>query len=99
MCGRFSDGNGRAAGAPGEGLVVIAAEAGAAFDAQREGRKARLPADRLGQFLVAGDAEPGAGAARVGAGEEGAIADVAAGIGQLQAGDDSEVALAVPRAA
>ena len=85
-------GHGRAAGAPGKGLILIAAEAGAAFDAQGERRKPRLPADRLGQFLVAGDAKPGAGAARVGAGEEGAVADVAAGVGQLQAGDDGEVA-------
>ena len=76
-------GDRRAAGAPGEGLIVIAAEAGAAFDAERERGKARLSADRLGEFLIARDAKAGAGAARVGAGEEGAIADVAAGVGEL----------------
>src|SRR4051794_36042934 len=81
-----------AAFAPGEGVVLVAAETGAALDADDEGGEARLPSDRLRQLLVAGDAQFGPRAARVGAGEEGAVADVPAGVSQLQTRDHREVA-------
>src|SRR5205807_1516683 len=63
----------------------------APFDPQDERREARWPANRLGQFLVARDPELDPAAARVGAGEKGAITDVPAGIGQLQARDNGNV--------
>ena len=84
--------NRRPAGAPGKRLVVVAAKASASLDPQRQRRKPRLPTDRRRQLLIARDAQLRPHTARVRPSEKRPIADVPAGVSQLQSRNDRELA-------
>ena len=85
-------GDGSAPASPGQRLVNrAAAKPGAAMNAEHEAGETGLFADGLGEFLIRRDAELRVGFVRSGAGQEGAVTTVPAGVSELQAADEREL--------
>ena len=61
------------------------------MNAKHEAGETRRFADGLGEFLISRDAELSVGFVRGGAGQEGAVTTVAAGVCELQAADEREL--------